>query len=342
MCLTWNTKYSEQQTARVCASRILAAQTSFSVTPLFNGALRIRGNAVVMFNPELAANRRLVDRVARAPFLQGLAATLQPPVKAAHDRTPSAVRDLLHGRPIGHSLHVILTDVPVGAWTVTAVLDVLSAFGAEELDAGADAALAIGWAGGLGAAVTGLADWSDTADEPRTLGAAHWMLNAVAMSAYAMAYVAGRAGARGVRRVLALAGYGAVGAAAYLGGELASGMQLGAKHTAEPLSPPEEFVPTVSHESLSDQGTVRVAVNGMPVLLSRRGEDVFAVAAVCTHRGGPLEVEKSENGCIECPWHGSRFSLLDGSVAGGPATFPLARLETRVRDGMIEVRRFTV
>jgi nitrite reductase/ring-hydroxylating ferredoxin subunit len=54
--------------------------------------------------------------------------------------------------------------------------------------------------------------------------------------------------------------------------------------------------------------------------------------------GGPLSEGKLEGDVVQCPWHGSRFNVTDGSVARGPATFPQPCFEVRVRDGKIEVR----
>ena len=45
------------------------------------------------------------------------------------------------------------------------------------------------------------------------------------------------------------------------------------------------------------------------------------------------------DGCVECPWHGSRFAVTDGSVVRGPATRPAATFQTRVVEGRVQVRR---
>jgi nitrite reductase/ring-hydroxylating ferredoxin subunit len=80
-------------------------------------------------------------------------------------------------------------------------------------------------------------------------------------------------------------------------------------------------------------------VDGHDVLLVRSGGTIHALAGRCTHRGGPLADGELVDGCVECPWHGSRFALEDGSVERGPAAFPQPLYETRVRDGRVEVRR---
>jgi nitrite reductase/ring-hydroxylating ferredoxin subunit len=74
------------------------------------------------------------------------------------------------------------------------------------------------------------------------------------------------------------------------------------------------------------------------VLLVRRADGIHATGEVCSHLGGPLAEGKLQGDTIECPWHGSRFCVRDGSVVDGPATHPQPRFETRVNQGRIEVR----
>jgi nitrite reductase/ring-hydroxylating ferredoxin subunit len=74
-------------------------------------------------------------------------------------------------------------------------------------------------------------------------------------------------------------------------------------------------------------------------MLLRQGGRVHAMANRCNHRGGPLDEGEVGPGTITCPLHGSRFVLGDGSVEQGPATFPQPVFETRVVDGVVEVKR---
>ena len=50
------------------------------------------------------------------------------------------------------------------------------------------------------------------------------------------------------------------------------------------------------------------------LVLVRIGDTVHAMHAVCAHAGGPLAKGTVVDGCLECPWHGSRFRLTDGHV----------------------------
>ena len=290
-----------------------------------------------MLDPALPFANRPVDRLAKAPLLATLAKAWQPVVQGALKAGGPALNSALHGTPFGHAIHPPLTDIPIGAWTVAAILDALELTGGGAPD-GADAAIAIGLAGAMGAAATGWAEWSDADGEAKSLGLAHGALNGAAAGAYALGLYLRRTNRRGAGIALSLAGYATVSAAAYLGGELSLGFQLGVKRTAAPLTPPEHFVAVLGAEELAD-GTMRtVDLQGIPLLLARSGENVSAILAICTHRGGPLGDGTRENGCARCPWHGSRFELRDGTVAEGPAAFPAPHFEARVRGGRIEVR----
>jgi nitrite reductase/ring-hydroxylating ferredoxin subunit len=78
----------------------------------------------------------------------------------------------------------------------------------------------------------------------------------------------------------------------------------------------------------------------IPLVLLKQGRAIMALSATCTHWGGPLaEGKLVDESCVECPWHGSHFSMEDGRVRQGPATVPAHAFETRIRNGKIEVRR---
>ncbi len=136
--------------------------------------------------------------------------------------------------------------------------------------------------------------------------------------------------------------YGLVGSAAatgggFLGGHMVQRFGLAVDHTAfDEL--PGEWTPTDAASEWTDNAPRRVTVGGVAVVVVRDGETWSALEARCTHAGGPLDEGTVEAGCIECPWHGSRFRLRDGSVAAGPAFAPEPVVAVRVRDGIVEVR----
>ncbi|MBF8189555.1 Rieske (2Fe-2S) protein [Nonomuraea sp. K274] len=75
---------------------------------------------------------------------------------------------------------------------------------------------------------------------------------------------------------------------------------------------------------------------GQKVVVTQPVEGEFkAFTAVCTHSG--CTVASVSNGAINCPCHGSKFKIEDGSVANGPASDPLEEKEIEVDGGKIRL-----
>ena len=93
---------------------------------------------------------------------------------------------------------------------------------------------------------------------------------------------------------------------------------------------------------LADRKPVKVEVDGSDVLLVRNGEELFAIGNRCPHQGAPLHKGMVRFGgslrTVQCPLHGSTFDLADGRVMRGPATQPARTYETRVTEGVVEIR----
>jgi nitrite reductase/ring-hydroxylating ferredoxin subunit len=81
----------------------------------------------------------------------------------------------------------------------------------------------------------------------------------------------------------------------------------------------------------------RVDAGGMPVLMVRRGGQLFAISNTCSHAGGPLNEGALEGTVVTCPWHGSMFDVRSGRVCGGPATFSLPALRVVEAEGRVTV-----
>jgi nitrite reductase/ring-hydroxylating ferredoxin subunit len=138
---------------------------------------------------------------------------------------------------------------------------------------------------------------------------------------------------------LSFAAYGITTMAAYLGGHLVYGQQMGVDHTAGNGVYPLKFINVCADKDLKEGKMVCAKAGEMPVLLARQLGKIYAVANTCSHLGGPLsEGELLENASVKCPWHGSVFSLEDGHVVGGPATEHQPKFTTRIRKGMIQVK----
>jgi nitrite reductase/ring-hydroxylating ferredoxin subunit len=102
---------------------------------------------------------------------------------------------------------------------------------------------------------------------------------------------------------------------------------------------PDDFAAILAESELAESTPTRAMYEGVPILLVRRGQRIFALAETCSHFSGPLSEGKLVGDTIECPYHASRFSLDDGHVTTGPAVHRQPCLEVRVRSGQIEVRK---
>jgi len=286
-------------------------------------------------------SRGLALWIDRQTWLDSMAERVQPAVKRAFDALGPArrsVKNFLHGTWLGHPLHPALTDVPLGAWTATVLLDAAESRSAwPGVGQAADMTLALGLAGAAGAAVTGLADWSDTDAHPRRVGMAHALLNGSATLLFGASLVCRRRGERAAGHGLALAGYLVSVIAAYLGGELTLREQIGADHSAG-RALPDEFTRVLPASELHDGALTRAQYKDTALLLVKQGDRIQAMVETCPHLGGPLSEGKLEGETVVCPWHASRFDLESGAVVDGPSAFPLTCLDVRLRDGYIEVR----
>ncbi len=276
--------------------------------------------------------------IARQEWLKPAEEALQ---KLLHQAFAGAqpVKNFLHGTWLGHPLHVILTDVPIGAWTAAVSFDALESMtGRKSYGVAADAAVAVGLVGAVGAAATGLTDWQDIDPPARRIGLIHGVLNLLSASLFTGSLIARRRRSRSNGRNLAALGYAVSTMAAYLGGNLVYEQKVGVDHTASEKLP-TEFEGVAAESDVPPRKPIRVEHKGTPILLVRQGSQVYALAETCAHLGGPLSEGKLEGETISCPWHGSRYSLRDGHVIDGPSVHPQPCLETRVRNGQIEVRR---
>ena len=88
---------------------------------------------------------------------------------------------------------------------------------------------------------------------------------------------------------------------------------------------------------LRDGSMVLGHVGSEAVLIARRGNDLFAVGATCTHWGGPLAEGLLVDDTVRCPWHHACFSLRTGEPLRAPALDPIARWSVDVREGRVIV-----
>jgi nitrite reductase/ring-hydroxylating ferredoxin subunit len=250
---------------------------------------------------------------------------------------PRVVRNLLSGTGLGHPLHPVLTDLPIGAWVMSALLD---AVGGPAAEGAADLLVAAGVAAAVPTAAAGLNDWSDTSGPETRVGLVHAAVNTTALSLYLASVVARARGRRRGGKALGLAGLGVLLGGADLGGHLSFSMGVNVNRTAWEQRP-DQWAPVLADTDLADGEHRKADAGGVPVLLYRTAGTVYALDSTCSHMGGPLEEGTISDGCVTCPWHGSTFRFADGSIVRGPASTPEPCYQTRIQDGRIEVRACT-
>jgi len=93
----------------------------------------------------------------------------------------------------------------------------------------------------------------------------------------------------------------------------------------------------VASDAVADGGMLLGHADGEAVLLARRGADVFAIGATCTHYGGPLAEGLLEGERVHCPWHHACFDLRTGTAVHAPALSAVACWNVRQDSGRIVV-----
>jgi nitrite reductase/ring-hydroxylating ferredoxin subunit/uncharacterized membrane protein len=245
-----------------------------------------------------------------------------------------ALRDLLVGRWLGHPLHAVLTDAPIGILFLVIVFDVLGNQGA------ATVTLAVGVLTMLAAALAGFADYADTDGKARERATLHSSLMLVALVLYliSLALRLGSAPAASTAGIwLSILAFLVLSAGAYVGGDVVYVLGnmvnrhafrgAGTKWIA--LEPAE----TDGDGAIPEGVLVKAKLGINQLVLVRQGEQILALHDTCSHAGGPLNEGKLLDGVVECPWHYSRYRLSDGLVVRGPSVYDQPAYEVRKRDG---------
>jgi nitrite reductase/ring-hydroxylating ferredoxin subunit/uncharacterized membrane protein len=288
---------------------------------------------------------QLVDRIEETDALDRVGDPLAKVVKGlVPPRSP--IKDLLSGSWLGHPLHPLLTDIPIGMFTSATTLDLFTAmpvlkrlFGGAGAARAADRLVDLGLLASVATAAAGASDWSDTNGGEMRVGVVHAAANVLGVLCYGASAVARRRGKRARATGLAVAGMGVMTVGGYLGGYLGYTRGVGVNHAFNEQAP-GDWTDVLDAEQLSDGATGCAEVSGAVVLFHRRGDAILAIGGRCTHAGGPLaEGQIDEAACtVTCPWHQSVFRLDTGAVVHGPATVPQAVYDARIIGGRIEVR----
>jgi nitrite reductase/ring-hydroxylating ferredoxin subunit len=244
------------------------------------------------------------------------------------------LRSFLNGTWLGHPLHAVLTDAPIGALFLVIVLDLLGQ------PSGADVALVFGILAMLGAAVVGFADYSVTDGTARVRATVHSSVMLVALVVY-LASLGLRAGGptdRTLPIALSIAAFLVLSVGAYVGGDVVYLLgNMVDRHAWRPAG--AKWAPLEVGE-LPEGTPVRARLGLQNLALVRQGTTILALHDQCAHAGGPLSGGRLVDGCIECPWHGSRFELATGRRRRGPTVYDQPTYEVRPADaGGYEARR---
>ncbi len=242
--------------------------------------------------------------------------------------------DFLNGKAIGHPLHPILTDLPIGAFHLAMLFDI-STTGRKEASPTATKLLAIGLAAVPMTALSGAVDWQHTQGSTRRVGMGHIALNSLG-STFLAASLVSRLTGRGPARSLNYLGNGILALSAYLGGHLVFENRLGPKFEATDTAP-EHYIPVMAENDLKEQTLTRADAGGYPVVLYRRFGRVYALADTCPHLGCSLSEGSVEADAVVCGCHGSKFALADGAVLQGPSAYPVRDFVARIHEGRVEV-----
>jgi nitrite reductase/ring-hydroxylating ferredoxin subunit/uncharacterized membrane protein len=236
------------------------------------------------------------------------------------------VKDLLHGRWLGHPVHSATTDVPIGALAVVIVLELA---GQHQ---GADLALVVVLLGMVASLVTGLADYSETDGTARTRATVHGTVMVVSYVLLVVSFAlrAGGAADRTLPAILALVAFGTISLGAAIGGDLVYliGTHVN-RHAWRGAGAKWVRLELGDLPDIPEGGPTRLRAGINDLAVIREGERILAVHAQCAHAGGPLPDGAIVGDAIECPWHGSRFRLADGHVVRGPAMYDQPAYEVR-------------
>ena len=255
---------------------------------------------------------------------------------------PGAVKDALHGTWLGHPLHPVLVQVPVGSWASAGLLDAI-----PPLRPAATVLIGTGVAMSVPAALSGAADWSEQEIGVRRLGALHAVANTVALGLYVGSLTARARGRGTLGRVLAYAGLGMATGSAAVGGHMSYAQSSGASHAATAArSLTSDWIDLGPLDDLPEgRPTLRTGTGSgvaVPLAAVRRGTRVDVFIGSCSHLAGPMYEgtvqEVRGHTCLVCPWHDSAFDLDSGEPRRGPAANPQEKLEVRMDAGHVMAR----
>jgi nitrite reductase/ring-hydroxylating ferredoxin subunit len=98
-----------------------------------------------------------------------------------------------------------------------------------------------------------------------------------------------------------------------------------------------EYIKVAKTSDVAPGNAIYVEAQGNQIALFNVDGNFYAIGNTCTHRGGPLAEGFVETDEVTCPWHGARFKIPTGEVAGPPAPMGVPKYNVRVQGDDIEV-----
>jgi len=251
------------------------------------------------------------------------------------------LQDLMNGSWLGHSLHAVIVDVVVGGATAALLLDVLRVFfNVEGLETAATWVLGLAWAAGIGAILTGLTDFKDTASgDERNVTGMHGLINIIGTAAFFFSLQQRWRGNHDAAFWALVIGYLIISLGAFIGGHVVFKFGYMINHNAFAKGKrAKEFTPVAPAADVPEGTPTKVMFGATAVMLVRRGEVVHALKDTCSHAGGPLSEGELKGDTITCPWHFSTFKLADGGVVHGPAGTRQVSYRARINGDQVELQ----
>ena len=236
------------------------------------------------------------------------------------------IQNFLNGTWLGHPLHAVVTDVPIGALTVSLIADLINQ------PVVADVSLVVGILAMIASAVTGAADYTEVDGTARNRATVHSAIMVASLVLYAisLAIRSGSPADRLVPIVLAVVAYLLLSLGANIGGDLVYlvGTHVN-RHAWRGAGAKWIRLDLGGLADIPQGGPTKLKAGINDIVVIREGDRILAVHAQCAHAGGPLAEGALVGDAIECPWHGSRFRMADGHVVRGPAMYDQPAYEVR-------------
>ena len=245
------------------------------------------------------------------------------------------VKDFLNGSWLGHPIHPAVTDVPIGAFIVALVLDLVG-----QADA-ALVAIVVGVVTFVAALVTGLADYTDTDGTARARATTHGTIMFVAglVTALSMFGRISEAVDPTITTALLVIGLVLLLVGAFVGGDLVFVFgNMVSRHAFRGAGTKWIALDTggadLAELPESTPTKMRAGINDLVDRPDRRHASMPCMPCAPTPADRSTRARSRPDGCIECPWHASRFRLDGWRPAPGPDGLRPAGLRGPVdRDG---------